>query len=262
MTSLAERQGAFLCALLDDEAPLPAGWGNSQVAGLAVYRGNYRSAIMGALAETFERTALHVGERAFAQAAINHAIANPPAGWTIDEAGQGFDRTCAALFADRPEVAELVWLEWAMLELATAPDCEPFTPQDFALAVADFGDEDWGEMRLALQPRATTRLVDHDLEALWRALGSGGEHPDLGLSQSQCCLVWREGERPTFTLVEADHAAAFAAVQGGASYGELIGMLIGDDPDPSEEAIRNAAMRAGAILGRWLNEGIVVAINP
>lgn len=262
MTSLAERQGAFLRALLDEEAPLPVGWGNSQAAGLAVYRGNYRSAIMGALAETFERTELHVGERAFAQASINHAIAHPPSGWTIDEAGQEFDRTCAALFADRPEVAELAWLEWAMLGLATAPDFEPLTPQDFAHAVAGFGDEDWGEMRLALQSRATARLVNHDLEALWRALDSGGERPDIRLSQPQCCLVWREGERLTFTLVEADHAAAFAAIQGGTSYGELIGMLVGNDPDHSEEAIRNAAMRAGAILGRWLNEGIVVAINP
>lgn len=261
MTSLAEQQTVFLRAILDEGAPLPEGWGNSHAEGLAVYRGNHRSAIMGALAETFERTALCVGEQAFAQASINHAIAHPPSGWTIDEAGLGFEQTCAALFSDRPEVAELAWLEWVMLGLATAPDCEPLSPQDFAQAAAAFSDEDWGEMRLGLQPRSAARMVGHDLEALWRVLG-GAERPDIRLSQPQCCIVWREGERPTFTLVEADHAAAFAAMQGGANYGELIGMLIGDDPEPSDDAIQNAAMRAGAILGRWLNEGIVVAINP
>ena len=50
MSDLAERQSAFLRSILDEDAPLPSGWGNSQAAGMAVYRGNYRSALMGALA--------------------------------------------------------------------------------------------------------------------------------------------------------------------------------------------------------------------
>ena len=41
---LATRQEAFLAAILDEGAPAPNGWGNSQAAGMAVYRGNYRGA--------------------------------------------------------------------------------------------------------------------------------------------------------------------------------------------------------------------------
>lgn len=263
MSDLAERQSAFLRAVLDDSAPLPAGWDNAQAMGMKVYRGNYRSAIMGALAETFERTAVYLGDKPFAQACINHAIAHPPSSWTIDAVGAGFDATCAALFPNNPEVAELAWLEWTMLGLATAPDSAPLNVESFSQTVADFGEEDWAAMRLALQARADVRLVWHDLEALWRALGrDAGERPELRLAAPQSCLVWREDERPTFTLVEADHAGAFALMQGGACYGEMIETLIGDDHDPSDDAVQSAAMRAGAILGRWLNEGIVVQVNP
>lgn len=261
--SLAQRQQAFLAAILDERAPLPEGWGNSQAAGMAVYRGNYRSALMGALGETYERTALYLGEGPFQQASINHAIKNPPSGWTIDEAGARFDETCAEHFAQNREVAELAWLEWSMLELATAPDTQPLTPEAFGAVAAEFGDEDWGNLRLAFQPRARARLVHYDLTALWKALGQeGAEQPDIHLGAPQTCLVWREGERPTFILVEADHAAAFTGMQAGANYGEVIALLIGGDAEPMPEQIQNAAMRAGAMLGKWLQEGIVVGINP
>lgn len=262
MTTLADRQDAFLRSILDESAPLPKGWGNSQAAGMAVYRGNYRSALMGALAETYERTALLLGPKAFAQASINHAIAHPPSGWTIDEAGEGFDETCAKLFPDSPRVAQLAWLEWAMLELATAPDAQRLSAQDFAAASAEFGDEDWGELRLEFQPRAQARLVTHDLEALWRSVGEADQIPDIQLETPRTCIALREGERPTFTLLDADHVEAFAAMRSGASYGELIAVLLGENETPSAEDIQKAAMRAGGILGVWLNEGLIVAINP
>ena len=262
-TSLVQRQEAFLRSILDADAPLPDGWSNRQTAGMAVYRGNYRSALMGALAETYERTARYAGENAFRQASINHAIKHPPSGWTIDEAGAEFDKTCEQMFDKNPEITELAWLEWAMLALATAPNTAPMAPADFAAASADFGDEDWGGLRLSFQPRATARLVEHDLTALWQSLSADGEQrPDPRLPSPATCLVWREGERPTFILVEADHAPAFSAMQNGASYGELIGVLIGDDAEPSPDAIQGAAMRAGGMLGRWLQEGIVTGINP
>lgn len=267
MSDLAKRQQAFLAAILDDRTPMPQGWGKAQAAGMEVYRGNYRSALMDVLADTFERTRRYVGEAPFRQVSMHHIITHPPAGWTIDEAGEGFAQTCADLFRDNPEAGELAWLEWSMRLLATAPDIAPLTAQDFAAASADFVDEEWSNLRLAFAPGATARLVGHDLDALWRALGEeGGEITQVRLPAPLCCLVWREGERPTFKLVEADHATAFAAMVEGATYAEVIGLLIGEEADPSPEAIQqaaqHAAMRAGAMLGAWLNEGLVTALNP
>lgn len=258
--TLEKRQAEFLRAILDEGAPLPHGWGNSHALGLSVYRGNYRNALMSALAETFERTGRYIGEAAFRTARINHVIANPPSHWTIDRAGEGFDRTCAELFPNNPEVAELAWLEWAMLDLVGAPDEEPVTPHTFAEASAGFGDAEWLSLGFTFQTRATARLVTHDLTALWKSLdGEDGERDLRGYESEQGCLVWREGERPTFLMVEADTARAFDAVQKGARYSDLIGLIAGDNAD--DTAIGDAAQKAGAMLGLWLSEGIVTAFD-
>jgi len=258
--TLADRQAAFMRAILDDGASLPSGWGNSQAAGMAVYRGNYRSALMDSLANTFERTQRYVGEAAFKQAGAHHAITHPPSGWTIDEAGAGFDATCAELFGDNPEVAELAWLEWAMLDVSTGPDNEPLAPAGFGAATAEFGDEDWMGLQLEFQSRAAARLTNHNLTALWNALEEDDlARPDPRLPEPQGCIVWREGERPTFILVDQANSQAFAAMQGGASYGEVIALLAGEEP--SEEAVQDAAMRAGSFLGNWLQESLVIGLN-
>ncbi len=257
---LAERQAAFMQAVLDDDAPLPKGWGNSQAAGMSVYRGNYRSALIGSLDGTFERTARYVGEDTFKQAAVHHAITQPPSGWTIDEAGAGFDRTCAELFGENPEVAELAWLEWTMLEVSTAPDQEPLSAAAFGGASASFDDEAWMRLSLTFQPRMAGREVSHDLTGLWSAFEEEGKSvPDPTLPSPRACLVWREGERPTFMLTELAQVEALALMQQGASYGELIAALAGEGAGP--EAIQQAAMQAGAMLGSWLSEGMVISFE-
>lgn len=259
--TLEERQAAFMRAILDEGAPLPEGWGNRQALGMSVYRGNYRSALVGALENTFERTARYVGEDTFKKVCAHHAIAHPPSGWTIDEAGAGFDTTCAELFANNPEVADLAWLEWTMLSVSTAEDLQPLSPEAFAEATGQFGDEDWMNVRLHFQPRAAGRVVETNLTGLWNALGeeAGSDRPPSRLDAPRGVIVSREGERPTFQMVDPDSAQAFNAMQGGATYGEAIMLLAGSDPEP--EAVQQAALRAGALLGEWLREGLVVGLD-
>lgn len=248
-------------AILDEGAPLPEGWGNSQAVGMGVYRGNYRSALVGALESTFERTARYVGEGPFKQASAHHAIANPPSGWTIDEAGAGFDATCAQLFTNNPEVAELAWLEWAMLQVSTAPDVQPLDAAAFGAATSGFGDEDWMGLRLEFQPCAAAREVRANLTGIWNTLGedADGDRPAPLLENPKGCIVSREGERPTFQLTEPDAAHAFTAMQSGANYGEMIMLLASENS--SDESVQNAAMRAGALLGEWLGDGLIIRLN-
>nr|WP_281501120.1 DNA-binding domain-containing protein [Erythrobacter sp. F6033] len=248
-------------SVLDECAPMPDGWGNSQSVGMSVYRGNYRSALVGALENTFERTARYVGEGPFKQVAAHHAIAHPPSGWTIEEAGAGFDATCAQLFAKNPEVAELAWLEWAMLQVSNAPDTQPFGAAEFGATTADFGDEDWMGLRLEFQPCVAAREVQANLSGLWNALdeGADGERPAPLLDQSKGCIVSREGERPVFQMVASEAAYALSAMQNGAAYGEMIMQIAGDSADA--DAIQQAAVAAGTMLGDWLNEGVILGVS-
>ena len=201
-----------------------------------------------------------MGEDAFRQAAAHHLNTHPPTSWTIDEAGRGFDRTCAELFAKDPEVAELAWLEWAMLDVFTGEDIAPLDPEGFARSTASFNDEDWAGMRVSFLPGAVARQVGHDLRKLWTALKDEEfERPADFSGEGRGVIVWREGERPTFLMVEADEVHAFVLAREGMPYGELCLALAGEDASP--EAMQDAAMRAGAMLGRWLNEGLIAQVS-
>ncbi|MEL7446843.1 MAG: hypothetical protein AAGK02_13715, partial [Pseudomonadota bacterium] len=169
----------------------------------------------------------------------------------------GFDATCAELFGENPEVADIAWLEWSMLQAGRARDVIPLDGAGFAAATASFGEAEWTGLRLEFQPMAAARQVRANLTAIWKADGEGMPNPVL--SQEQGCLVWREGERSTFTLVSAEETRAFVAMQGGASYDEVCIQLAGEGADQTK--IEDAAMRAGAMLGHWLNEGMIVSLG-
>ncbi len=266
-SALQRAQKAFMAQVLDENTPPPDQWNARQVAGMDVYRSNYRSAVVDAVNSTYERTRLWVGEEAFKQAAIHHVITHPPAGWTIDEAGYGFAETCQALFVDRSVVAELAWLEWAMLRTSRADDVDPMTAQGFAAATEQFEEADWGAMVVEFLPGSTSGTVQHDLHAVWQTISAGdgpADELEKALESERGCIVWREGDRPVFMMVDAAQARAFAAAQEGRSYGEICQMLADQtsgNQQPSDEALQDAAMAAGAMLGQWLNEGLISVVK-
>lgn len=255
MSQLAARQSAFLAAIQDDEAALPPGWDARRSAGMEIYRNNYRTALVEALKDTFERTARWVGEEAFQQAAAHHIIANPPTSWTLDDAGRGFDTTLAELFPGDPEVGELGWAEGAMHRVFSAEDAVPLDGAGFAAATAGFSAEDWEGLRLNFMPRIATRLVQHDIAAIWQAMGEEDPAlPHYNLTLPLTCHVYREGEQPVFVMAPAHEADGLSAMQDGATFGELCALLAGRfDPEA-------AAADAGAMLGRWLHMGMIRAV--
>jgi len=112
----------------------------------------------------------------------------------------------------------------------------------------------------AFETNADERLLGHNLPEMWNALAEDGlAKPDISFEQPKGCIVWREGEQPIFMAVEADCAQAFLAMQNGASYGDVISLLAGESPD--DEAFQSAAMRAGEMLGTWLQEGMIISLK-
>lgn len=192
--TLAAQQGAFMAQVLDEAEPLPPGWTARHAAGFAIYRNNYRTALVEALRETYPRTAHWVGEEPFRAAAAHHLILHPPRSWTLDDAGLGFAETLAGLFAADPEVAELASLEWAMHRAFVAADAVPLDAAGFAAATASFADEDWALFELDFLPGTAVFAVGHDIPAIWREAEAdrpgSARHP---LSAPHGLLVWREG---------------------------------------------------------------------
>lgn len=253
---LARQQAGFMAQVLDEEAVLPPGWTDRQAAGMAVYRNNYRTALVEAMRATYERTARWVGEAAFARAAAHHLIQHPPSSWTLDVIGRGFPDTLAELFARDPEVPELAALEWAMHCAFTAADAAPLDGAGLAAVTAAFSEEDWGAMRIALVPGTALVATGHNLVALWQALAEDVfDAPDYALAAPTDLLVWREGLDPVFRQTDAAEALALAAVLRGARFGDLCAELV--------ERFGEAAgvERAGALLGQWIGEGLVASVR-
>jgi len=256
MSTLAAWQADFMAQVLEDDRPLAAGWTQRHAAGLNIYRNTYRARLVDALRDTYERTARWVGEDAFRAAAAHHVIKTPPNSWTLDHVAEGFVEVLEELFANDPEVAELAWLEWAMHRAFVAADIAPLDAAGFAAASAGFAEEDWAGLRLSFLPSLHLRVLSHDVGALWNALVADEfEAPDYLMPAPRPMIVWREDLRPTFMPVGDAEGHGLGEMVRGASYGEMVESLarqIGDE---------DAVMQAGAMLGRWLGNGLIAGLS-
>lgn len=254
--TLAQKQQEFIAQVLDDKRALPNGWTDRHATGMDIYRNAYRARLVDALRDTYERTAQWVGEDAYRQAAAHHIITRPPNSWTLDDAGDGFPDTLRELFIDNPEVPELAWLEWAMHRAFVAADATAMDIASFAEATGHFAEEDWSNMRFTFLPGTQQHLIHNDIGMLWRLLGTNeAVRPELALDGPLHCVVWREGIKPVFMQIDNVEGVALNLMREGATYGAMCEALL----DLLGEA--EAIAEAGAILGRWLHNGLIASIE-
>lgn len=254
--TLAQLQSEFFDHVLDDERPLPFNWDDRMARGLDVYRNAYRARLVGALRETYPRTAKWVGEEAFDAAAAHFLISSPPTGWTLDDVGDGFVETLGMLFTDDPEVPELAWLEWAMHKTFVVADHDVLDASGFGMATQDFDENDWMRMNLKFSPSLVSRQVQHDIVTLWKSLDDNVHcEPCTRLNEPSICVVWRDGHQPVFRILDALEGRAVSLIMSGSTYGELC-EAIADDMDAED-----AARAAGALLARLLIDGMIARVE-
>ncbi|PZO92314.1 MAG: DUF2063 domain-containing protein [Sphingomonas sanxanigenens] len=230
-----------------DEAA--ARMGPQAAAGLLVYQNNYRAALMACLADTFERVRAWIGEDAFEAAAIAHIRTHPPHAWTLDAYAEGFPDSIAALWPHDPEVGELAWIDGALAEAFVAPDADP-------VAMADLGAIDWDNAVLRFSPSIALAPAASNAAAIWSALSAGETPPAAArLPIPGATMVWRQDGMSCFRSIETVERLAIDHAMSGASFGALCAMLV----DSLGEA--EGAAQAGALLGQWLRDGLIVGVN-
>ena len=252
MSDLRAMQREFMAHVLEEERELPGGWTERHKAGMAIYRGGYRARMVETLGEAYERTSVLAGEAAFRQAAINHVIARPPAGWSIDAVGADFATSLIDLYPDRPELAELAHIEDLMQRAARAVDASALTIEQFTQKTASFAEGDWADLRLDFLPGLAVLPVLHDWVAVWADLGEqvSGAKPQP-LDEEGALVIWREEEQPVFAALSRLEGNALGAMQAGSSFGETVAGLA--EGIGAEEA----AAQAGGMIGNWLQMGLV-----
>lgn len=244
--NLARTQQAFGAWLRGGRSPR---FGAHARAGLRVYRNAYRAQLSACLEASFPHTLAWLGGEAFHAAVVAHVTRVPPSSWTLDAYARDFPETLAGLYPADPEVPELAALERALGDVFVATDADP-------IASATLAEVDWDRAILRFTPaleleRATTNAV-----AIWSALAAG--YPPTaaeGRSEAAAVLIWRQDMVARVRSIDAAEQHALLLARSGMPFADLCAALVANEDEAEGVA------RAGGYLGRWLADGLIVAIE-
>ena len=268
MASLAETQALFWRLLSAPDgaagapAPLAAGLdavvvGDDRLSAaerVDVYGRMVLFRIQDAIRESFPALAAAVdsiGETAWRDLVVDYVGAHPSRHFSLREIGgplEAFLRE-SPLRTTLPYAADVAAFEWAFLGAFDAAEADAVG----ADALASIPPETWAEIRLELSP--TLRIVELDFAVAecWERVGKGEPFAPPAATPTRY-RFWRREHDVFYRTIEETERDALAAAAGG-TFGEVCAAIsdrIGDEAAPAETF---------AILSRWINDGIVVAIE-
>jgi hypothetical protein len=248
--NLAEIQRGFAAYIRTEEQGELETIAPHSLRGLPVYHYAYRASLIEALRDVFERTHAWLGDELFDDAARAHIARCPPNSWTMSDYGLGFEETLSGLYPDNAEVAELAWIDWSLRIAFNGPDAP-------TLDMASLTDVDWETARLQLVPTLAMRPVTTNCAALWGALTEDNPEPPAAemLDGPVMLTVWRHDLMPRFHSVSDEEHQALIMAQDGVAFGAICAALTRKQEDGA-----GVAERIGAMLGRWIAEGVLVAV--
>jgi hypothetical protein len=245
--ALRELQQLFFRSLVGDVAPglrdvvcstpaLDAG------ARLGVYADMYFVRLRGVLAEDFEKTAAVLGDETFTAVARSYLDAHPSEHPSVRHVGRLF----ASHLRDHlpaegpPWVADLAALEWARVEAFDAADATSVGSADLATVLP----EDWADLRFMTIPALSLVETSWPVHLAWA-------DPSADLTAEPTVIrVWRQDQLVSHCAIDpAEHEALRRLLAG-----EPFGVICEAFSDFGDE---EAAAAAGAVLLRWIEDGLI-----
>ena len=253
--TLAAFQDAFATALAERSAAPIAAWlpeGQTDPAGLAVYRNTIAKGCVDALAANFPTVASLVGEDWFRAAAALFAAEHPPTTAALLAYGEGFPRWLWRFppAADTPYLSMIAWMDWRWTLALFAEEAEPLDAQAFALA-----PEALAAARPRLHPSLTFAWPGNGLPALWLA----ARRPDPGELElpdtPQGILIVRPHDAVNSRVLDlAGFTFLHAIATDGATLGEAITAAGDADPAADLAALFAALIADGVFSGLDLGD--------
>ncbi len=193
---MSDQQG-FVAALLDADAPCPAGltvWnGSDPTRRFAVYRNNVMASLIDALADTFPVTLELVGEVFFRAMAGIFVRSTPPISVLLVEYGAGlpafidqFEPACSV-----PYLADMARLEYLRVQAFHAGDASVVSPESIAQALAD--PEGLPALRVVCHPSFGVLRSRYAVVSLWAAHQGMGDLASINPVIPESALVIRTG---------------------------------------------------------------------
>lgn len=215
---------------------------------IRIYVDMYGARLVEVLGEDFPETARILGD-GFEGLCHRYLARHPSENPSVRHFGTHLPAFIAAEGAvHAPWLADLARLERARVDVFDAPDAVPVRVADIS-AVAP---ETWGELRFTPIPALELVRSAWPVHRVWGAAGGASElRPE-----ATTLRVWREEFKVFHAPLDRVEEAAFEALRAGQPFAAIC-ELIADALAPEE-----AAARAGSLLARWLEDGLIAAFGP
>jgi hypothetical protein len=236
--NLAETQELFWDLLQGRGRPLDAFVGSPDLPAderVAIYARMFLHRQVDALREMFPKLVVALGDEAFFEVAARYVHAHPSEHPDLGQLGRKL-----AAFLDRPDLRDLVRLEWARGEVFEAPPAESLTAEEFTSLAQD--PAAFMHYRVRLIPALRLLELDHDIAPLWDETAASAEQ------RRTQWVVWRSDFDVFHVAIDPDEARAVRLALAGAPLGDVCAAL--DDPRRATEALQS-----------WLAEGWIAAGN-
>ena len=222
---------------------------------LEIYANAWFQRILGALKDDFGALATQLGDAGTNDLALAYLIAHPPRHASLRYVGAQLAdylaRDARAEFFRRhwPWCADLARFETALLDAFDAADAPVLARAELAA----LPPERWPTLRLRLQPSARLLNLDWDVAPMREAHEQDHSLPAPQAPGANVQLVWRRDETVRWRALEALEAELLRAAQAGYGFEELCRRAareLGEEAAPAE---------AAALLGRWVDAGVLAA---
>jgi hypothetical protein len=226
----------------------------SAVERVDVYANMYFFRILEALGDEYAKIVALMGGDAFHNLVTDYLLACRPAHPSLREVGARLPAYLAThpLGEDRPWLSELARLDRLRLELFDGPDAETLTLDQ----VRGLPPEALPELALRAVPCHAVLKTEHAIAPLWRGLEQSsisdeisGDPPNV----PETILVWRQGLTVFHRVLDPDEIACLRLMRDGATFAVVCEQVSAQLADPEV-----AARRAFELLGRWLEEGVLL----
>jgi hypothetical protein len=252
MSDLRAMQRQLADAMLAGNTPLPRALRGDDKADaaqrLAVYQHGYRIRLREALATEFPGLALLAGRR-FARMLDDYVAAHPSTHFNIRWHGEGLAGflTRTAPWRDRPELAEMAQLDWAISTAFDAADHATVSAADLAGIAPDA----WAPLRLHPLPHARLLRCSCNVDAFRRAADRGDPRPALRRwRRPRHLLVWRPAQDVRYRQVAVADLPALLGALHGETFAHLCERL-------AQRHGVTALPRMAALLAQWLDDGLI-----
>ena len=251
---LAELQNDFQRALFDAECK-GADWISESARGLTarerldVYYNAYRFRLADVLLDTFEHTAIYLGDDWFNQLAMDYVQTHPSTYKNIGLYGKDFPGFLGEQLPDDKEVAEIAMMDWKLRRAFDGADSAVMTMEDLQQLASE-------ETSFSFQPVPTLTTVTQEFNSLeiWNAIDQDETPPVVTrLPEAVDVLIWRKGHSPHFRSLSKIESAAIASLSSEDSLEDIGAALENDFPGV------DVATEFGVMLHRWLDDEIISA---